>query len=79
LTRIRSGLKAGVDVSGFPADVQVILTAVKTYGMMVADNGGPFFVTGAPDVRWNDADIDTMKRLHATDFEVVKMTGLVVP
>ena len=76
---MRVRLKAGVDVSGFPADVQVILTALKTYGMMVADNGGAFFVTGAPDVRWNDADIDTMKRLHATDFEVVKMTGLVVP
>ena len=76
---MRVRLKAGVDVSGFPADVQVILTALKTYGMMVADNGGAFFVTGAPDVRWNDADIDTMRRLHATDFEVVKMTGLVVP
>ena len=76
---MRVRLKAGVDVSGFPADVQVILTALKTYGMMVADNGGAFFVTGAPDVRWNDADIDTMKRLHATDFQVVKMTSLVVP
>jgi hypothetical protein len=76
---MRVRLKAGVDISGFPADVQVILTALKTYGMMVADNGGPFFVTGAPDLRWNDADINTMKRLHATDFEVVKMMGLVVP
>jgi hypothetical protein len=47
--------------------------------MIVADNGGPFFVTGAPDLRWNDADIDTMKRLHATDFEVVTMRGLVGP
>jgi len=75
---MRVRLKAGVDISGFPADVQVILTALKTYGMMVADNGGPFFVTGAPDLRWNDADIDTMKQLHATDFEVVRMTGLVV-
>jgi hypothetical protein len=55
---MRVRLKAGVDISGFPADVQVILTALKTYGMMVADNGGPFFLTGAPDPRWNDADID---------------------
>ena len=76
---MRVRLKAGVDISGFSAHVQVILTALKTYGMMVADNGGAFFVTGAPDLRWNDADIDTMKRLHATDFEVVKMMGLVVP
>jgi len=75
---MRVRLKAGVDMSRFPADVQVILTALKTYGMMVADNGGPFFLTGAPDPRWNDADIDMMKQLHATDFEVVRMTGLVV-
>ena len=58
--------------------MQVILRALKKYGMMVADNGGAFFVTGAPDPRWNDADTDTMKRLHGTDFEVVRMTGLVV-
>jgi len=75
---MRARLKAGVDISGFPADVQVILTALKTYGMMLADNGGPFFVSGAPDPGWNDANIDTMKRLHGTDFEVVRMTGVVV-
>ena len=75
---MRVRLKAGVDISGFPADVQVILTGLKTYGMMLADNGGPFFVSGAPDPRWNDANIDTMKRLHGTDFEVVRMTGVVV-
>jgi len=74
---MRVRLKAGVDISGFPADVQVILTALKSYGMLLADNGGPFFVSGAPDPRWNNADIDTMKRLHGTDFEVVRMTGLV--
>ena len=75
---MRVRLKASVDISSFPADVQVILLGLKKYGMMVADNGGAFFVTGAPDPRWNDADTDTMKRLHGTDFEVVRMTGLVV-
>jgi hypothetical protein len=74
---MRVRLKAGVDISGFPADVQVILTALKRYGMLLADNGGAFFLSGAPDARWNDADINTMKRLHGSDFEVVKMTGLV--
>jgi hypothetical protein len=74
---MRVRLKAAVDISGFPADVQVILTALKRYGMMLADNGGAFFVSGAPDPRWNDADINTMKRLHGTDFEVVQMVGLV--
>jgi hypothetical protein len=75
---MRVRLKAGVDISGFPPEVRVILTALKKYGMLLADNGGGFFVSGAPDLRWNDADIDTMKRIKGSDFEVVKMNGLVV-
>ena len=74
---MRVRLKAGVDLSGFPADVQVILTALKRYGMMLADNGSAFFVSGAPDPRWNDADINLMKQLHGSDFEVVRMVGVV--
>jgi hypothetical protein len=74
---MRVRLKAGVDLSTFPADAQVILTALKKYGMILADNGGGFFVSGAPDPRWNDANIDTMKRLKGSDFEVVRMIGLV--
>src|SRR5688500_8512704 len=70
---MRVRLKAGVDISGFPPEVRVILTALKTYGMLLADNGGAFFVSGAPDPRWNDANIDTMKRLRGSDFEVVEM------
>ena len=68
---MRVRLKAGVDISTFPSDVQVILTALKKYGMILADNGGGFFVSGAPDPRWNDANIDTMKRIRGSDFEVV--------
>jgi hypothetical protein len=74
---MRVRLKAGVDISGFPAEVRVILTAMKTYGMLLADNGGGFFVSGAPDPRWNDANIDTMKQIRGSDFEVVRMDGLV--
>ena len=70
---MRVRLKASVDISGFPPEVRVILTALKTYGMLLADNGGAFFVSGAPDPRWNDANIDTMKRLRGSDFEVVEM------
>jgi hypothetical protein len=73
---MRVRLKAGVDISTFPTDVQVILTALRKYGMILADNGGGFFVSGAPDIRWNDANIDTMKRIKGSDFEVVRMTGL---
>jgi hypothetical protein len=45
--------------------------------MLLADNGGGFFVSGAPDPRWNDEHIDTMKQLRGSDFEVVRMAGLV--
>jgi hypothetical protein len=75
---MRVRLKASVDISTFPADAQVILTALKKYGMILADNGGGFFVSGAPDSRWNDANIDALKRIKGSDFEVVLMTGLVV-
>jgi hypothetical protein len=74
---MRVRLKASVDISTFPPDVQVILTALKQYGMILADNGGGFFVSGAPDPRWNDANIDTMKRIKGSDFEVVRMVGIV--
>jgi hypothetical protein len=74
---MRVRLKAAVDISGFPPDVQVILQALKTYGMFLADNGGGFFVSGAPDSRWNDEHIDTMKQIRGSDFEVVRMEGLV--
>ena len=74
---MRVRLKASVDISTFPADVQVILTALKKYGMILADNGGGFFVSGAPDSRWNDENIDTLKRIKGSDFEVVRMVGMV--
>jgi hypothetical protein len=75
---MRVRLKSSVDISSFPPEAQVILTALSKYGMILADNGGGFFVSGAPDPRWNDANIDTLKRIKGSDFEVVLMTGLVV-
>jgi hypothetical protein len=74
---MRVRLKASVDIAGFPPEVRVILTALKTYGMFLADNGGGFFVSGAPDPRWNDDSIDLMKQIRGSDFEVVRMEGLV--
>jgi hypothetical protein len=70
---MRVRLKAGVDISTFPAHVQVILRALQTYGMFVADNGSAFFVSGAPDPRWNDTELHTMTQLQGSDFEVVQM------
>ena len=56
---------------------QVVLQGLKTYGMILADNGGDWFVTGAPDARWNDEEIETLKRVKGSDFEVVKMGEVV--
>jgi hypothetical protein len=70
---MRVRLKAGVDISGYPASARVVLQALKTYGMMLADNGGDWFVSGAPDPRWNDDDLNTLKRIRGSDFEVVTM------
>ncbi|HKY99456.1 MAG TPA: hypothetical protein VJL35_16510 [Gemmatimonadaceae bacterium] len=74
---MRVRLKSSVDISGFPASVQVILRAMKTYGMFLADNGSSFYVSGAHDMRWNDEELGAMKQLHGRDFEVVKMGTIV--
>lgn len=74
---LRVRLKASVDISGFGPQAQVVLTALKTYGMILADNGSPWYVSGAPDVRWNDDDLHQLQTLHGSDFEVVDTSGLV--
>jgi len=73
---MRVRLKAGIDISGFPPGARVILQALKTYGMILADNGGNWFLSGAPDSRWNDDELNTLKRLTGNEFEVVKMGPL---
>jgi hypothetical protein len=74
---MRVRLKASVDISTYPASVQVILRALKKYGMMVADNGSNWYISGAPDPRWNDDDLSTLKNIKGSDFEVVKMGTIV--
>ncbi len=74
---MRVRLKASVDISGYSANMQVILTALKTYGMIVADNGSNWYVSGAPDSRLNDDELNTLKQITGSDFEVVKMRGIV--
>lgn len=73
---MRVRLKASFDVSTYPADVQVILRAMKKYGMIVADNGSGWFVSGAPDPRWNDSNLDALKRVPSSAFEVVQMGSI---
>ena len=76
---MRVRLKASYVIpAGFSNDTKVILRALKTYGMIVADNGSNWFISGAPDPRWNnDALVSELKSVHGSDFEVVRMDGLV--
>lgn len=76
-TRLR--LKASVDISGFPARDQLILTALKQYGMIVADNGSAMYVTGTTDNRWNNNELGELKTLTASDFEVVQLGTIYTP
>lgn len=66
-------LKSSYDISTFPASVQVILTALKKYGMIMADNGSAMYLSGAPDSRWNNNDLHTLSQVPASEFEVVEM------
>lgn len=68
---LRLRLKAGIAISGFSTTNQRILRALKKYGMIVADNGGDWFLCGAPDERWNDDDLHELHRIRGRDFEVV--------
>ncbi len=74
---MRVRLKRNVDITGFPRHVQVILQCLKTYGMILADNGSDWFITGSPDERWDNDALHTIKRITASDLEVVRMEGVV--
>jgi hypothetical protein len=72
----RFRLKASYDTSGFDPTVRVILQALKTYGMMLADNGSAWYITGAPDSRWNDEILGQLKRVTGADLEAVDVSSL---
>src|SRR5262249_60043989 len=73
---MRVRLKASFDISGFPPQAQVILQAMKTYGMIMADNGSNWYFSGTSDPNWDDDQLNTLKTLHGRDFEVVEMGAL---
>ncbi|HEY7678987.1 MAG TPA: fibronectin type III domain-containing protein, partial [Terriglobia bacterium] len=75
----RFRLKATFDTSSFPPQARIVLQALKTYGMIVADNGGNWFLSGAPSPAWDDEDIDTLKRVRGSDFEAVDTSSLAPP
>jgi hypothetical protein len=68
---LRFRLQASFDISGFSAANQVILLALKKYGMIVADNGSAWYLSGAPDSRWSDDDLHNLTQLTGANFEVV--------
>ncbi len=74
----RFRLKANVDISGFSPEMQVILKAMKKYGIIVADNGSDWFISGEPDERWNNDMLNEMKQLTGNDFEAVDVSSLMV-
>ena len=69
---MRLRLKSSYDISSFDTQMQVILTAMKTYGLILADSGSALFVTGASDSRWG-SDLESLKTVPAAAFEVVQM------
>jgi hypothetical protein len=74
---MRVRLKASYDISRFSPAMQVILKALKKYGMFLADNGSNWFFSGAPDPRWNDDELNTLKTIKGSDFEVVQMGAII--
>jgi hypothetical protein len=74
----RFRLKASFDVSGFSPTNQIILTALKQYGMMLADNGSSWYISGAPDSRWSNDDLHVLNTIAGSNFEAVDVAPLMV-
>lgn len=69
---LRVRLKASVSLDGFGPQSRVVLLALKRYGMILADNGSPWYITGAPSPSWDDDDLHALGRITGRDFEVVQ-------
>ena len=74
----RFRLKASFDISHYTGAARIILQALKTYGMFVADNGSNWYLSGATDAGWNDDDLNQLKHVPGSVFEAVN-TGAVHP
>ena len=68
----RFRMRSSYDCTGFSREVQVLCAAMKRYGMFVADNGSDWFISGAPDPRWNDDALEDVKRIPGSAFEAVE-------
>lgn len=74
----RFRLKAGFDISSYSPDIRVILTAFKEYGLILADNGSPWFISGAPDPGWDNNVLRELKNLTGSDFEAVDASSMMI-
>jgi hypothetical protein len=75
----RFRLKASVNISGFDPRIQVMFKAFKEYGLILADNGSPWYISGVPDALWDDELlVDSFSQLHGSDFEAVDESGLMI-
>jgi hypothetical protein len=75
---VRFRLKADFDTSGFSPQARVILSALKSYGMILADNGAPWYLSGVPDERWDNDVLHELHRVRGADFEAVDVSSLMV-
>ena len=74
----RFRLKASFDISPFPADVQVILRALQKYGMILADNGSAWYISGEPNAGWNNDHLATMRNIPGSAYEAVDVSSLMI-
>jgi hypothetical protein len=73
---LRVRLRAGYDISGFPRQARIVLQALKRYGMILADNGSPWYISGAPNSNWNNDALHTLSQVTGSAFEVVDTSSL---
>ncbi len=76
---LRIRLKRGASLAGLGRQARIVAKALQRYGALLADNGSPWYLSGAPDRRWDNDDLQTLRRLHGSDFEVVDTRSLKRP
>jgi hypothetical protein len=76
---LRVRLKASVNISHLPYQARVVAQALKLYGLILADNGSPWYISGAPNPRWNDSALHELDQLSGRDFQVVDTSSLPHP
>jgi len=74
----RFRLKVSFDISGYPVQAQVILQAMKTYGIILADNGSDWYISGVPDAQWNNTTLHLMDNITGSNFEAIDSSSLMI-